>query len=33
MGERLTKIVQLNPSYFAFLSGIAVSIAANLMTG
>ena len=32
MDEGLTKIVQLNPSYFAFISGIAVSVAANLLT-
>lgn len=33
MDERLTKIAQLNPAYFAFISGIAVSVAANLITG
>lgn len=33
MDEGLTKIVQLNPSYFAFISGIAVSVATNLITG
>lgn len=32
MGNWLYKIVQLNPSYFAFISGIAVSTATNLLT-
>src|SRR4030067_2821364 len=32
MGHRLYMIVQLNPSYFAFISGIAISTATNLLT-
>jgi len=32
MGDRLYMIVQLNPSYFAFISGIAISTATNLLT-
>ncbi len=32
MDGRLYMIVQLSPSYFAFISGIAVSVAANLLT-
>lgn len=32
MGDRLFIIVQFNPSYFAFLSGITVSTATNLLT-
>ncbi len=32
MGERLTKIAQLNPSYFAFISGVAISASTNLLT-
>jgi formate/nitrite transporter FocA (FNT family) len=27
------EIVKLNPSYFAFISGVAISLATNLLTG
>jgi len=33
MANSLTKIVTLSPNYFAFLSGIAISIATKLVTG
>lgn len=33
MDERLRRIVQLNPNYFAFISGVAISASVNLLTG
>jgi hypothetical protein len=33
MGDRFYFIAQLNPSYFAYISGIAISTAINLLTG